>query len=238
MGDDDGLFADDLAQRYAASAAAPPAVRDALVREVMRTADPPRLGTSGAANAYIVIVGSEFGISRGRRVYSEEAMGSEGWRDLWRLRVGEPNPHFEERWTEFRLVTHSWNRLFAWLPEALGATEMAHASFAWANLSVTGGNDELGTSRTHREGMDRHVAPLIEACGARVVVATNNPTREQIDRWALDRGAERVAIGEMEAWRVTVAGRQVVAAKVGHPSRGVSRSAFGSRLRALVAALS
>lgn len=234
MADRNQLFSDDLAQRYAASVAVSPALRDSVVQEVMRQADLPRLGTSGAANAYVLIVGSEFGISRGRRVYSEDAMGREGWRDLWQLRIGEPNPHFDSRWSEYRLATHLWNRLFSWLPEALGAREMAHAMFAWANLSVTAGNEELGTVSTHGEGMDRHVAPLIEASGARVVVATNNPTRDQIDRWARDLGADRVAIADMDAWRVVVAGRRVIAAKVGHPSRGVSRAALSRRLRALV----
>lgn len=237
MADRTQLFSDDLAQRYAASVAASPALRDRVIHEVMRKADLPRLGTSGAANAYVLIVGSEFGISRDRPVYSEDTMGRDGWRDLWQLRIGEPNPHLDPRWSKYRHVTHLWHRLFSWLPEALGATEMAHAMFAWANLSVTAGNEELGTVSTHRQGMDRHVAPLIEASGARVIVATNNPTRDEIDRWARDLGADRVAIADMDAWRLVVAGRRVIAAKVGHPSRGVSRATFIRRLRALIDAL-
>lgn len=233
---DSGLFNDNLRNRHAASAAAPQELRDEVARGVMSKARMPRLGTSGAANAFIVMVGSEFGMSGKRRVYSPAAMGKAGWQSLWRLRVGEPNAHFDPRWTEFRLATTLWSRLYTWLPVAVGDEQLALSMFAWANLSVTSGNSELGTPASHARGMDAHVAPFIEASGARVVVATSDPTREQIDRWARGLGADASSVGDMAVWHVRVGERDVVAAKVGHPSRGVSRADFIRRLSALIEA--
>ena len=91
------LFDTDIKKRYTASRSATTSMRDAVIERVMATAGLPRLGTSGAANAYLLFVGSEFGSesTSARPHYSPATMGEAGWDSLWRLRVGEVNPHFD-----------------------------------------------------------------------------------------------------------------------------------------------
>lgn len=237
MSDRSELFSEDLSLRYKASVRATPDERRAIIKAVEHKAGLPRLGTSGAANAYVIFVGSEFGAlgSNSKPVYSPNAMGVEGWKSLWDLGVGEPNPHFDQQWCQFRENTTLWKRLYAWLPEALDADPaLAHVMFCWANLSVTEGGRELGTSTSHAEGMNRHVGPLIEACHAKIVVATNEPARIQTDRWARAHDGIQLLLAGSGAWDVPLNGHRVLVAKVGHPSRGISRAAFTSHLQALV----
>lgn len=231
-----GLFASCLVERYEASLACDEVTRGDVVNSVMTRCGLPRVGTSGAANAYVVIVGSQFGGTDADDTphYSPASMGNNVFNDLWRLRVGEPNPHFDPEWSPLRNNTTLWKRLFTWLPEALGTPSQSHAMFAWANLSVTKGGSAHGTPSTHRHGMTHHVGPLIEASGARVVLATNEPTRIAVDEWAERLGAQRRQISDVAAWIVPVAGHTVVAGKAGHPSRGTSRADWVRRLRTFV----
>jgi hypothetical protein len=224
-------------ERYQASVNVAPAEAAVTAQLVMKRAGLPRLGTSGAANAYLVLIGSEFGTqsTKTRPQYALATMGHRGWTDLWKLRVGRPNPHFDPRWESLRANARLWKRLFDWLPGALGGVDIGHSMFAWANLSVTEGGKELGTSASHSVGMREHVVPFIEASCARVVVATNERTRIELDRWAALRRATHVRVADINAWLVNIEGRRVLAAKVGHASQGVSKMQFVQRVRALVA---
>ena len=163
-------------------------------------------------------------------------MGAEGWNDLWRLRVGEPNPHFDRRWTGLKNTTRMWERLYDWLPAVFDDAAMAYAMFGWANLTVTAGGSELGTKSSHQLGMQQHVAPLINESGARVVVAANDRVKVQMDRWATQAGGSIARFDDIEGWRVNIGSRVVVAAKVGHPSLRISRMEYVRQLRILISA--
>ena len=231
------VFSGSLSDRFAASIGADEATRGRLAAEVEGQIGSPRLGTSGAANAYVILIGSEFGgeDSPGRPHYSERTMGRDGWTGLWQLRIGEPNPHFDPRWSSLRETTVLWKRLYDWLPDAFGDARVAHSMFAWANLAVTKGGEHSGTAEDYRAGMTRHVAKLIVASRARIVVTTNQKTEEHARGWAIAQKAMAVTIGDMEAWQVGLPYGTVLLAKVGHPSRGVSRADFIRRMRTLLA---
>ena len=142
------------------------------------------------------------------------------------------------RWKSLRATTVLWQRLFDWLTAAFDDPGLARSMFLWANLSVTLGGSVHGTRASHEDGMVRCVAPLIEASSARVIAATNEPTRIAVDRWAGAANAARVRIDDLNAWLLNIRDHNVLAAKVGHPSRGVSRIDFVRRIRALVNAAS
>ena len=235
---DEDLVSPLLQPRAAASRRASITQRETMIASVHETAGLPRPGTSGAANAYLLLVGSEFGnkaFASGQPTYSDAATE---WPDLWRLRVGAANPHFDACWQTDRVATTLWHRLYRWLPEALNEPpSIAHSMFCWANLSVTTGGSDLGTRASHWAGMQHHVGPLIGASHCRIVGATNNPTMEAVFRWAHLQGAsiatEQAGDEELEVLCVPSPSGPTLVAKVGHPSRGVSRTTFVERVSAL-----
>lgn len=237
-GTNDPLFSDRLMERYQASIVATSEQRELVTTRVMKAAGLPRLGTSGAANCYLLLVGSEFGAvsTPSSPRYSRETMGAEGWDELWRLRVGEPNPHFDPKWTSLRNTTRMWERLHDWLPAVFDDAAVAYALFGWANLSVTAGGTDLGTKSSHHDGMRQYVAPLINASGARVVVAANDRVKAQMDRWATEAGGSVARFNDIQGWRVNIGHRVVLAAKVGHPSLRISRAEYVRQLRILISA--
>jgi hypothetical protein len=196
----------------------------------------PRLGTSGSANAYVVFLGSEFGTQSTpqRPQYSELNMGARDWLQLWRLRVGEPNAHFDERWATYRINAALWRNLFVWLPDAFSDARLAHSMFAWLNLAVTEGGPHVAPQWELDAGMREYAAPFVEASGAKCVLASNKRTGLALDRWAHQAGGTRTTIDDMEAWRFAAGPRRLVAATIGHPSRGTTRTDFTRRLRAAV----
>jgi len=230
------LFNSAISDRYIASRTSAEPDRCRLAADIASRIGSPRLGTSGAANAYVIFIGSEFGTndSIDRPHYSLRTMGEEGWSDLWRLRIGEPNPHFDARWSSLRETTCLWKRLHDWLPDAFDSEQVAHASFAWANLAITAGGSSLGTRGQYREGMRNHVVPLILAARARIVVATNEATAQQTRSWLSDLNAQPLQVGSLSAYRVTGLHGELLVAKLGHPSRGTSRHEFVGNLRSLL----
>lgn len=237
------LFHPTLATRYDASLKASPEQRQKAISEVMRAAQLPRRGTSGAANAFVVIIGSEFGTEStpDRPHYHPATMGHQGWDTLWQLRIGEPNPHFDQDWDRLRRNTTLWRNLHSWLPVAFGNTHQAHSMFAWANLSVTSGGVDKGTADSHWIGMNESVSRLIDATLARVVVSTNEATRVAMDRWFGRARADLVGnVTDVAVWRLKRDSRPaVLGAKLGHPSRlgpGNSKTAFCRRLHDLILA--
>lgn len=240
-----GLFSPFLRQRFEASVRCPEPVKASVVRAIETAAGLPRPGTSGAANAFLILIGSEFGrVIPSHRPGYHESLGSAA---NWSLRIGQPNAHFDEKWTPARQATRLWDRLYRWLPEAFeGPQSVAHSMFCWANLSVTAGDDDHGTAASHRQGMEEHLGPLAAAACTRVLAATNAPTVRAATEWAIKRDATQTVIElpaedrlalpaeDLVVLEMPTSQAPVLVARVGHPSRGVKRADFERRIRALL----
>jgi hypothetical protein len=236
-GSEPDLYSPFLRARFEASLGASQGLRSEVIRRVEEAAGLPRPGTSGAANAFVILVGSEFGVAvpSDRPGYHDV----DGAADLWNLRVGQPNPHFDAKWDAARRETRLWHRLHPWLIDAFdGDQAIAHSMFCWANLSVTTGGGDLGTEGSHRRGMAQHVGPLAEASHCRILATTDLPTQRAVGEWALVRDASRMVVPlsaeELEVLVVPSGAAPILVGRVGHPSRGVSRVAFVERLQALL----
>lgn len=230
----DRLVSDHLSERFEASVAASTQERERLVTSVMRGAGlaDGRQGTSGAANAYLLFVSNEFGNAPPN--WSAGDIDEEGWNDLWRLRVGERNPHFSLERALFRSNRRLWINLYEQLPKIFGDAERAYAMCAWSNLA-----EGRATTLSISTGM-APVAQLIQESGARVVVAVKKEVWPYVKRWAKQANGSDLVVDDMiDAQLVPVNSRMVVAAYVGgHPSHWnqfMSSADFVRRVRALIA---
>lgn len=227
------LFSDRLAERFKASIAASAQEREEVIDSVMLGArlGEGRLGTSGAANAYLLFVSNEFGTAPPN--WTAGDIDEAGWKDLWRLRVGERNPHFSPERSRFRNNRRLWINLYEQLPKAFGETERAYAMCAWSNLA-----ESRGTPSAISDGMTP-VAQLIHESGTRVVAAVKKEVWPIVKRWAKQQGGSDLVVDDMvDAQIVTVNSRTVVAAYLGgHPSHWnqyMSSADFVRRIRALI----